>query len=318
MGETGRPRTPGRSSDPDGGQPCGHHPHEHEESKSCLATTRFVDWFAACQATGFAAEILIVDNGSTDSTPEILQTFAEQHRVVRVVHDAVPGKSGAINRGLSQAEGDVIIFTDDDVHVPESWVTDMAEPILEGRADAVGGLLHLASYLDRPWFTARLRQPFAELLDVSGTWPGMVGASMAASKTAALAVGFDEELGPGARGFADDVLFNLRLKSLQFRLIGSSGPPAVHHLDEDRLTYVRLVDLALRNGSSTAYLWHHWMHSQLRFVRLRVVRNWLRLVAYRALHRRRPDRIDEKEFVFIEALSFGRHLLKERKRVPNY
>ncbi len=53
----------------------------------------------------------------------------------------------------------------------------------------------------------------------------MVGANMAASTEAAMAIGFDEELGPGARGFADDVLFNLRLKTAGYRLVGLYRSP---------------------------------------------------------------------------------------------
>jgi glycosyltransferase involved in cell wall biosynthesis len=278
----------------------------------------------ACRATAITTEILVVDNGSSDSTPAVLDELSTRYPEVRVVRDDIPGKSGACNRGLLLARGRVILFTDDDVRVPLSWVSDMAQPILEGKADAVAGRLVLASYLDRPWLTPGIRVRLAELLDVTGGLPGMVGATMAASKDAALSVGFDEELGPGARGFADDVLFNLRLKDAGYRLVGSAGPPAVHHLDADRLEYKRMVDLAYRNGSSTAYLWHHWLHSDLKFVRLRGYRNAVRLGIYRALHRRQSDGIDkgegidEREFDLIEGKSFCHHLLAERKRPQNY
>jgi glycosyltransferase involved in cell wall biosynthesis len=272
----------------------------------------------SCRAAPFSTEILVIDNGSNDSTPELLSDMARRYPELRVVRDEIPGKSGACNRGLGKARGQAVIFTDDDVHVPDSWIADMAGPILRGEADGVAGRLELAPHLARSWLTPKLRASFAELLDVGGEFPGTVGANMATSRVAARAIGFDEELGPGARGFADDVLFNFRLKAAGYRLVGAAGPPAVHHFDEDRLEYRRLADLARRNGSSHAYLWHHWLHSGLRFTRVRLLRNEIRLALFRSLHRRRLDRIDVTEYEYIEAVAFCRHLLIERRRPPNY
>ncbi len=166
----------------------------------------------AARCTPFTVEVLVVNNGSTDDTASVLEDFAAEWPVLRTVDDPVPGKSGVLNRTLGLAKGRVVVFTDDDVHVPESWIVDMTTPILEGRADAVCGRVVLAPHLDRPWLTPELRLQLAEMPDVSGDAPGMVGANMAASREAAVEIGFDEELGPGGRGFADDVLFNLRLK----------------------------------------------------------------------------------------------------------
>jgi glycosyltransferase involved in cell wall biosynthesis len=123
---------------------------------------------AAAGAAAVPTEVVVIDNGSTDATPAVLAEFAAAHEVMSVVRDEVAGKSGATNRGLDRVRGEVVVFTDDDVRVPLSWVTDMAEPILAGRADAVAGRVHLGPELDRPWLSANLRTLLAELLDVSG------------------------------------------------------------------------------------------------------------------------------------------------------
>ncbi len=272
----------------------------------------------ACAAATVATEIVIIDNGSTDCTAEVLAHWAENSPVIRTIYDSLPGRSGAFNRGMEQTKSEVIIFTDDDVHVPASWIGDMAGPILRGEADAVGGRVTLASQLDRPWLTPYLRKFLAELLDVSGPLPGMVGASMAASKVAALDTCFDEELGPGGRGFADDVLFNLRLKALGYRVVGSDGPPVVHHLDEDRVAYAPFTRLAKNNGLSHAYLWHHWLHSDLSFLQLRLLRNRLRLATYRATRKGKADRITDAEYHMIYSVAFCDALLKERGVEPKY
>ena len=55
------------------------------------------------------------------------------------------GEVRVLNRTLELVKGHVVVFTDDDVHVPESWVADMASPILEGEAgEAVCGRVLLA------------------------------------------------------------------------------------------------------------------------------------------------------------------------------
>lgn len=273
---------------------------------------------AALDNASHAARLVVVDNGSTDDSPQALASLAGHREDVRILADRSPPKTGALNRALARLDCRVVLFTDDDVRVPPSWVDDMVEPILDGRADAVSGGVRLAPHLDRPWLTPQLRVHLAEFHTTDDPEPGMVGANMAASLEAARAVGFDEQLGPGARGFADDVLFNLRLKAGGFRIVSSSGPPAVHWLDPGRLTYDAMVDLAVRNGTSHAYLWHHWLHTDLGAVSLRLARDRLRLLRERGRRPRDADGITEREFDLAYRVSFFRSLIRERRRAPAY
>jgi len=272
----------------------------------------------SAKRTPFDVEVLVVNNASEDHTARVLEAFSAAWPSFRSVEDPVVGRSGVLNRALELVKGRVVVFTDDDVHVPESWITDMASPILQGTADAVCGRVVLAPHLERPWLTPKLRTQLAEMVDVSGDLPGMVGANMAASRDAASDIGFDEELGPGARGFADDVLFNLRLKAAGYRLVGCTGPPTEHHLSADRLNYTEMKSLAERNGSSHAYLWHHWLQSDLKLLGLRRLRARAKL-AWIAL-RSSPDgeAISEQEYDLWFARSFCEHLAKERLRPRAY
>lgn len=71
-------------------------------------------------------EIIIVDDGSSDSSIEIAQTFAEDPRV-RLVRQANRGLAGARNTGIHEAKGDVIGFCDaDDLWVPEKLARHVA------------------------------------------------------------------------------------------------------------------------------------------------------------------------------------------------
>jgi glycosyltransferase involved in cell wall biosynthesis len=271
----------------------------------------------SAQQAPFEVEVAVVNNGSRDDTGEVLARFSSRWPMLRHLDDPIAGRSGVLNRALPQLAGRAVVFTDDDVHVPVSWVTEMAAPILDGTADGVCGRIVLADHLDRPWLTPHLRAALAEFVDVSGDLPGMVGANMAASREAAMAIGFDEELGPGERGFADDVLFGWRMKAAGFRLVGSAGPPVEHHLDSDRLTYAAMKSLAQRNGSSHAYLWHHWLHSDIQHLGIRRMRAQTQL-AWIGMRRSDGDPMSEREYDLWFAESLYRHLRQERSRPPRY
>jgi len=274
---------------------------------------------AAAEAAEFPTEVVVVDNASVDSTATVLKAFAMRHRVLRLLEDPIPGKSGVLNRALRRVRGEAVVFTDDDVHVPDSWVTDMAGPIVRGEVDAVCGRVVLAAHLARPWLDPEMRAYLAELLDVTGDAPGMVGANMAAARGAAIAAGFDEELGPGARGFADDVLFNLRLKSAGYRLVGCAGPPVEHHLDPERLSYAAMRSLADRNGASHAYLWHHWLGRDLRFLAIRRIRAIMMLTwASRKRWSLGPSGISRAEYEQLYKVSFFAALADERAEPRRY
>jgi GT2 family glycosyltransferase len=69
-------------------------------------------------------EIIVVDNApSTQATRDVVESFGGVHYLV----EPVPGLDRARNRGLAEATGDVIAFTDDDTEVDSRWATALAE-----------------------------------------------------------------------------------------------------------------------------------------------------------------------------------------------
>lgn len=88
-------------------------------------------------------ELVIVDDGSTDNTKEVIGSFFKQHKKridVKYLHQKNQGCAAARNTGIQHAQGEYLFFTDDDCIVPPNWITR----ILEGfkkypRASAVGG-----------------------------------------------------------------------------------------------------------------------------------------------------------------------------------
>jgi glucosyl-dolichyl phosphate glucuronosyltransferase len=70
---------------------------------------------------GVEWELLVVNNNSTDSTEEVVRSFAT-NLPIRCVFEPKPGKSNALNTATATARGDYILWTDDDVLVDRGWI----------------------------------------------------------------------------------------------------------------------------------------------------------------------------------------------------
>jgi len=83
-------------------------------------------------------EIILVDDGSTDGTREILDKLrAEDLKII--FHDINKGKGNALQTGFSEASGDYVIIQDADLEYDPKEYPQLLAPLLDGRADAVYG-----------------------------------------------------------------------------------------------------------------------------------------------------------------------------------
>lgn len=103
---------------------------------------------------GARDELLVVDDGSRDATPRVLQRFSEADARVRVLTNPVNrGKGYSVRRGLSAARGDLRVFTDADLTYTMSSVEAIVQALRSGAEVAVGCRVHERSrYVVAPSF----------------------------------------------------------------------------------------------------------------------------------------------------------------------
>ncbi len=87
---------------------------------------------------GLSREIVVVDDGSKDRTPEILKHMAGQPELV-VVHQSNQGKTAAILNGFKNATGEVLLIQDADLEYDPEEYPKLLGPILEGSSEVVYG-----------------------------------------------------------------------------------------------------------------------------------------------------------------------------------
>jgi cellulose synthase/poly-beta-1,6-N-acetylglucosamine synthase-like glycosyltransferase len=84
-------------------------------------------------------EVIVVDDGSTDETPEIAARLAREHPQVRYVRQANAGKGAALNRGIAESTGEVLFFVDADGIFAPDTIGEMLRGFDSPRVGAVCG-----------------------------------------------------------------------------------------------------------------------------------------------------------------------------------
>lgn len=91
------------------------------------------------QATRLATEIIVVDDGSSDGTRDVLQKLDKRKKLRVILHEKNQGKGAAVVTGLKAAKGDVLLIQDADLEYDPRDYPMLLKPIQEGLADVVYG-----------------------------------------------------------------------------------------------------------------------------------------------------------------------------------
>jgi glycosyltransferase involved in cell wall biosynthesis len=84
-------------------------------------------------------EIVVVDDGSTDATPQILERLAGELAALRTARQPNAGKGAAVRRAIALSTGDYVVIQDADLEYDPADIPVLLGPLLDGRADAVYG-----------------------------------------------------------------------------------------------------------------------------------------------------------------------------------
>ena len=119
------------------------HPHysivipAYNESARIPATLQSI--LSYVRAKGWTTEIIVVNDGSRDTTAEVVREFARTSPEVRLVEN--PGNHGkgySVRHGMLQAVGDVVMFTDSDLSAPIEEAELLFAAIAQGADIAIG------------------------------------------------------------------------------------------------------------------------------------------------------------------------------------
>ena len=85
-------------------------------------------------------QLIVVNDASTDSTPEILKSLAEEYPCIEVIHQLNNlGKTAALKIGFTTISGNVVVIQDADLEYDPEDIPSLIEPIVKGFADVVYG-----------------------------------------------------------------------------------------------------------------------------------------------------------------------------------
>ena len=197
----------------------------------------------AAQETDVPWELVVVDDGSTDRTPDIIAAALPGFADARVVRrPAAHSVAGARNTGAAAARGEVLLFCDSDDRVAPGWidafVRAVAAPVPPGaeRVDAASGCLDLEA-LNEPGIALVRPEVAGEGLPVFCGHPFAYGANCAWRAETFARLGGYRELFAGAA--AEDVDLGLRAERAGMRIVPCPEAVLAYRFRSDPLAVAR-------------------------------------------------------------------------------
>lgn len=110
-----------------------------------IPTRNRAKFLAACletisrQSTNVEFEVLVIDNGSIDQTPLVIEEYRSKLPGLKNIHDPEPGLHTGRHAGMNAASGDVLVFADDDIEAPPNWLSTISAVFTNPNVAMLGG-----------------------------------------------------------------------------------------------------------------------------------------------------------------------------------
>jgi glucosyl-dolichyl phosphate glucuronosyltransferase len=211
-------------------------------------------------------EIIVVDNGSTDGTKDVVEACQTQSKMpIRYVYEGRPGAHFARNTGAKLAVGDVLYFTDDDMIADPGLLKNLL-PVFDlypAVASATGRILPKWQEEPPRWvlrycLNGRLGlQMRPEILVISDDNVGVYSDHQAVLKDVFFrSGGFNPDIVKGETVGDNERGLNLKIKKLGYRFAYVREALTYHVIPSSRLTQVYLNKTMAHQGRSECYTWY--------------------------------------------------------------
>jgi glycosyltransferase involved in cell wall biosynthesis len=176
-------------------------------------------------------ELIVVDNGSTDGTGDLVKKFSDNVSVpLRYVIELEPGLGNAHNAGFKAARGEILAFTDDDCYPEPDFLKRVGCAFADASIGYIAGRITLHDPADYPMTTIESTVPYTFRPGRLVSAGSFGGANMAFRRKVLVEIGgFDPLFGPGALFNAEDVDAAARASAIGWK--GEYRPEVIvrHH-----------------------------------------------------------------------------------------
>jgi GT2 family glycosyltransferase len=265
-------------------------------NRAALLTRMLRSLDRALAAVDGQAEVVVADNGSTDTTAAAIADWIARGPGRRSVFVGEPGRSRAMNRALEEVRAPLIAFTDDDVEVRSDWLQEILRFFAEhAEYGAAMGRVLMPPEVTDPALLARIAYfgtlPFFDRGDAVLDGKHLYGCNMVVRRVVLDRVGtFNERLGVGASGLHEDGDLARRILQAGERIGYMPNVVVYHAVEPERLTLENFRVAHLRRARSRFEMdpdrgWGsrlaHWVGAVLLFVWWSLLRNRRRIMRAR-------------------------------------
>ncbi|MDT8441700.1 MAG: glycosyltransferase family 2 protein [Desulfuromonadales bacterium] len=211
--------------------------------------------FVECNTDIQDYEIIVVDNGSSDDTPFIVEKYKDNFKYFQYVYEKKQGLSYARNAGVYVARSDYVAFVDDDCLIAEGWLDRAVEIINRVSPDVFGGDI-LPFYIGEKPVWYQDKYALLSVSDKESPLPEgqyVMGGNMFFRKSVILTLGgFDPNLGMsgGNINYGEETALQIKLRQKYNEGVIYYDPKLVvkHLVRSEKMTFSWLIRSSFSKG----------------------------------------------------------------------